>query len=508
MFHNAKVPRTDLWFVEKGSEPGIVPNTPASGKRWLELLAKHIGLTHAWIGWVDESRSVRWVADLSPDPIPPQFTDSVLEDVIVQGEVFTFRDHEELTGGGLFPLIHDGQVRGLLAIVSDQSDYFKTDTVRWICTLNEVIANNLSGKKTVARERGAEYTISRILQSSLDVCEGLPAVLECLTGELEADAATVLQYSPLPRRFELLMTHGLERAALAKLNLHFDIGLVRRSFEDRSLWIEDLRALPLGLQPITRLDEDGFRGYLALPLMAHDQLVGALEIAWLSPRHTKTWDDDFLDRVTEPIAFAMERTLTMMEFREKNSELAARYNAMIEGLSRALELRDLETEGHTRRVSSLVIKLVEHMHIPSDRWDAIRQGALLHDIGKIGIPDAILLKPGSLNTQEKRVMQQHVTYGYNILAPIIHIQDTLDITLYHHERWDGKGYPSGLKGEQIPLVARLFAAVDVFDALSSDRPYRSAWSRAQVLEYLRRESGRQFDPQVVQYFLEVAGGSA
>jgi HD-GYP domain-containing protein (c-di-GMP phosphodiesterase class II) len=176
---------------------------------------------------------------------------------------------------------------------------------------------------------------------------------------------------------------------------------------------------------------------------------------------------------------------------------------MIEGLSRALELRDIETEGHTRRVSVLMTRFGKHMQIPSNQWDAIKQGALLHDIGKLGIPDAILLKPGSLTQRERQVMQQHAIYGYNILAPIISLRQTLDITLYHHERWDGSGYPYGLAGEQIPLVARLFAVVDVFDALTSDRPYRSAWSHMQTIEYLREQSGHLFDPQVVQLFLEI-----
>jgi HD-GYP domain-containing protein (c-di-GMP phosphodiesterase class II) len=208
--------------------------------------------------------------------------------------------------------------------------------------------------------------------------------------------------------------------------------------------------------------------------------------------------------VAEQIAFAMERTYILGDYRKNNTELATRYNAMIEGLSRALELRDLETEGHTRRVSLLTMRLVDHMHIPADQWDAIRQGALLHDIGKIGIPDAILLKPGSLTAREKEVMRQHVIYGYNILVPIINAQHTLDMTLYHHEHWEGNGYPYGLRGEQIPLVARLFAIVDVFDALSSDRPYRPAWSRSKVLEYLKEQTGRQFDPMVVRFFLEIA----
>jgi putative nucleotidyltransferase with HDIG domain len=173
-------------------------------------------------------------------------------------------------------------------------------------------------------------------------------------------------------------------------------------------------------------------------------------------------------------------------------------------LSRALELRDLETEGHTRRVSRLTMQLVEHIQIPPEQWDSIRQGALLHDIGKLGIPDAILLKPGSLTPREKKVMQQHVMYGYNILAPITSDRNILDITLYHHEHWDGTGYPYGLKGEQIPQMARVFAVVDVFDALKSDRPYRTAWSHSKVIEYLKEQSGRCFDPQVVKLFLEIA----
>jgi HD-GYP domain-containing protein (c-di-GMP phosphodiesterase class II) len=144
------------------------------------------------------------------------------------------------------------------------------------------------------------------------------------------------------------------------------------------------------------------------------------------------------------------------------------------------------------------------MQIPAAQWDAIKQGALLHDIGKLGIPDAILLKPGSLTQREREVMQQHALYGYHILAPIISLRQTLDIALYHHERWNGSGYPYGLQGEQIPLVARLFAVADVFDALTSDRPYRPAWTHTQAVEYLRDQAGHLFDPQVVELFLEIA----
>jgi len=504
MWQPSKASRTGLWLTEKDVEQDLIPKTPAWGQQWLQTLSKYLGINHAWLGLIDEVHSVRWVASLSPEPVPLQFIEAVRDDTLAAENVFTFRDHLELVSGGLFPLIQDEQILGFLGILSEQTDYFKAETNQWIRTLVEIITDGLATSKSQNKEQQAEYAIARILQSCLDVREALPAVLEILAGVLEADAVTALRYNTLPRRFELLMTHGLENASLAKLNLHFDFGLVRRTFENRFLWIEDLRKPPLELVPISQLKEVGFLGYLAVPLVAHGQLVGAVEVAWRGPKHVKTWDQDFLERVTEQLAFVLERTDILRDFREKNSELVVRYNAMIEGLSRALELRDLETEGHTRRVSLLTIKLVEHMQIPVDQWDAIRLGALLHDIGKIGIPDAILLKPGSLTAREKKVMQQHVIYGYNILAPIINTQHALDIALYHHERWDGEGYPHGLQGERIPMVARLFAVVDVFDALSSDRPYRPAWSRTQVLEYLKQHAGSQFDPQVVKSFLEVA----
>ncbi len=235
---------------------------------------------------------------------------------------------------------------------------------------------------------------------------------------------------------------------MAKIKFYFDAGLAGRILGDQPVWIKDLRENSSGPRPIYRLDEEGFRGYLAVPLIAHQHLVGALETAWRSPRHTKTWSDVFLERVGGQIALAMEHSQILDGIRRDNVELTARYNAMIEGLSRSLELRDLETEGHTRRVSELTLRLVQHMKIPADQWDAIRQGALLHDIGKLGIPDAILLKPGSLTAREEKVMQQHVIYGHNILAPVTDERDILEITLYHHEHWDGTGYPYGLKGEQ------------------------------------------------------------
>ncbi len=499
--------QTGLWSSDERLAADVFPDISIWGKRWVQTLAKQEGIIQAWVVQVDESMSLQWVAKSSDISKPGQFTLDVMRGVIQQRKRFTFVDHTELLSGALFPLTQNGQAVGLIGLLSGNTDFFKSETIQWIQTLIDVLLDGASQRLTnEQQERQAEQSITRIIQSSLDIRDALHHVMKELATVLKAEAVTTLRYLPALRRFELLESIGLEKFELAKLHLHFDIGLGKHSSQNWPLWIDDLQQAAPGLRPITGLGEDGYRSYLALPLIAHNDLAGALEIAWKQPQYTIPGKIEFLERVAEQIAFAMERATILRDIRQNNSDLMARYNAMIEGLSRALELRDLETEGHTRRVSKLTMDLVQHMQIPTEQWDSIRQGALLHDIGKIGVPDAILLKPGSLTAQERKVMQQHVQYGYNILAPITNARHTLDITLYHHERWDGKGYPYGLAAEQIPLVARLFSVVDVFDALTSDRPYRTAWDVSHALEYIREQSGSQFDPRIVETFMEVVGG--
>ena len=184
-------------------------------------------------------------------------------------------------------------------------------------------------------------------------------------------------------------------------------------------------------------------------------------------------------------------------------ELKAAYDATIEGWSRAMDLRDRETEGHTQRVTELTLELAKLVGMPQNEIVHVRRGALLHDMGKLGIPDSILLKPDKLSTDEWELMRQHPQLAYDMLYPIEYLHPALDIPYCHHEKWDGSGYPRGLKGEQIPLSARIFAVVDVWDALTSDRPYRAAVGRAEVLEYIKEQSGKHFDSQIVELFLQV-----
>jgi len=168
-----------------------------------------------------------------------------------------------------------------------------------------------------------------------------------------------------------------------------------------------------------------------------------------------------------------------------------------------MDLRDKETEGHTQRVTELTVELAGYFGIEDETLLHIRRGALLHDMGKLGIPDAVLLKPAQLTDQEWTLMKQHPQMAYDMLYPIEYLRPALDIPYCHHEKWDGSGYPRGLREKEIPLAARIFAIVDVWDALTSDRPYRPAWSKEKTLTYIQEQSGMHFDPQIVEIFTQM-----
>ena len=196
-----------------------------------------------------------------------------------------------------------------------------------------------------------------------------------------------------------------------------------------------------------------------------------------------------------------ERKHAQEALQRAHTDLQEAYDRTIEGWVLALDLRDRETEGHTKRVTEMTVRLARVLGCSDEEIVHVRRGALLHDIGKMGIPDEILQKPGPLTDDEWVKMRKHPQYAYQMLAPISYLKQALIIPYYHHERWDGSGYPHKLSGEEIPLFARFFAVVDVWDALSSDRPYRKGMPPREVIDYLQKESGRLFDPDIVKKFL-------
>jgi PAS domain S-box-containing protein len=232
----------------------------------------------------------------------------------------------------------------------------------------------------------------------------------------------------------------------------------------------------------------------------HDE-IRKLEIFHRLPLHPNQDWLNFLETLAGQAAIAIDNAELFANLQRSNAELGMAYEATIEGWSKALDLRDKETEGHTQRVTELTMRLARRFGMSDTELLHMRRGALLHDIGKMGVADSILLKPGSFTDEERAIMQQHPTYAYDLLSPIVYLRPALDIPYCHHEKWDGSGYPQGLKGAQIPLAARIFAVIDVWDALTSDRPYRLAWTPEQALTYLKEQSGKHFDPQVVEAFL-------
>ncbi len=212
--------------------------------------------------------------------------------------------------------------------------------------------------------------------------------------------------------------------------------------------------------------------------------------------------------VTETRRAQEQITTLFAQLRDSHRNLALAYDTTLRGWSHALDLRDRETEGHSQRVTELTCRLARALGVPESAIPHLERGALLHDIGKMGVPDAILLKPGPLTDEEWVIMRRHPRLGYELLEPIPFLRPALDIPYCHHERWDGRGYPRGLQGEEIPLAARIFAVVDVWDALSYDRPYRAAWPAERVRAHIQAGAGTHFDPRVVEAFLRLDAAPA
>jgi HD-GYP domain-containing protein (c-di-GMP phosphodiesterase class II) len=238
--------------------------------------------------------------------------------------------------------------------------------------------------------------------------------------------------------------------------------------------------------------------YTAIPNQSHGPWV--LLLIWVSYLAGVWVGGDILIRKSANTNQSMQ-LYKQMESQIEQLRALGTHNSNLEGWTRALALRDWETEGHSQRVAEMVLRLSRAMSVGEPTLIHIRRGALLHDIGKLSIPDSILLKPGPLNAEESSLIRRHPIIAYEMLAPVAYLRPALDIPYCHHEKWDGTGYPRGLKGEQIPLAARIFAVVDVWDALLSDRPYRKGWPKDKTRAYILEQAGSHFDPRVVDAFL-------
>ena len=345
--------------------------------------------------------------------------------------------------------------------------------------------------------------IDRAINLSFDLNLSLTTLLTHVMVQLGVDAADVLLFNPTSRTLEYLAGSGFHTKAIEHARQPLGDGYAGRAAQELSIvHIPDLaKEHDSFLQGILLAGED-FVSYYGVPLIAKGQVMGVLEVFQRTQLgHDEEWLD-FLKALAAQAAIAIDNVTLFDNLQRSNTELAEAYDATIEGWSRALELRDNKTEGHTQRVADLTVKLARVFGLSEAELVQVRWGALLHDIGKMGIPDEILLKQDTLTEEEWVVMKKHTIFAYEMLSPIRYLRLALDIPYAHHEKWDGTGYPLGLKGEQIPLVARIFAVVDVWDALRSDRLYRVSWSEEKVREHLRSLAGTHFDPHVVTVCLD------
>lgn len=348
--------------------------------------------------------------------------------------------------------------------------------------------------------------IETAITGSLDPGVTLGIFLDRVVAQLRADAAGVLLLNRHTHTLEYATSRGFRTAALRHTRLPLGEGYAGRAVLDRRIVsVADLAEAPGDFTRAPLLADEGFVAYHAVPLIVKGQPKGVLEVFHRSPLTPDREWLGFLETLAHHAAIAIDNAEMFADLQRSKAELLLAYDATLEGWSHALEMRDRETEGHTERVTEITLRLARAMGIGEEALAHVRRGALLHDIGKIAIPDTILLKPGPLTDEEWAVVRKHPVWAQEMLSPIAFLRPALEIPYCHHENWDGTGYPRGLKGEEIPLAARIFAVVDSWDALCSERPYRRAWSREKAREYIREQAGKRFDPEVVEVFLRMTG---
>ncbi|MBK8782135.1 MAG: GAF domain-containing protein [Anaerolineales bacterium] len=398
---------------------------------------------------------------------------------------------------------------GVIMIARKHPDKIESHQVRLITTLADIAGNaiNRSSLFQQSEEQIRRLTtlreIDAAITSSLDLNITLNILTEHLTTKMGVSAARILVYNPNSQMLDSYTAVGFNNLLSSRQPISIGDDLASQTLLSRNeLLINNMEEEKDMLLPEYLLRE-GFKSYFALPLFSKGATRGLIE-TYFRYNFVPTTDwKDFLRTLAGQATIAIDNAQLFENLQRSNQELSLAYDTTLEGWGKALELRDKETKGHTNRVASLTLELARQMGIPESEIIHIRRGTLLHDIGKMGVPDNILRKPGPLTADEMVEMRKHPQYAYDLLYPIAYLRPTLDIAYCHHEWWDGSGYPRNLKGEEIPLPARIFAIVDVWDALLSDRPYRKAWEEADVVKYITDLSDKQFDPQVVQAFMKL-----
>jgi HD-GYP domain-containing protein (c-di-GMP phosphodiesterase class II) len=354
------------------------------------------------------------------------------------------------------------------------------------------------------RQLTALRDIDTAISSSFDLQVTLEYIINHAVKELDVDAATILLYNPDIQALSLYSNTGYKnKRKLSSFYIRVGESLPGQvALKRKLLQISHLNDTPDD-KYTKLLKEEGFKNYFGVPLIGKGQIKGVLEVYSRTDFNPASDWKNFLHTLSGQAAIAIDNVQLFKNLQRSNQELILAYDATLAGWGKALELRDKETHGHTNRVVKKTFDLAQRLGVEGEKLTHIMRGALLHDVGKMGIPDQILNKPGPLSEDEWGIMRQHPQLAFDLINAIPYLRPALEIPFGHHERWDGSGYPLGLKGEEIPLAARIFAVVDIWDALLNKRVYREAWEEEKVISYLENAAGIELDPDIVKTFLEM-----
>ncbi len=404
-----------------------------------------------------------------------------------------------------FPLINSDQTIGTLYLFSDQPGFFTPERIGFIraYALQTAAAMENAMLLEAANSRlkylHALRSIDRAINASRDKRVIFDVILKQLTTKLGVHAADILLFNQQTQTLDYSAGRGFRCNDIERLQLRPGEGYVGNALlEHKLVQITDLPAAGDKFPHAQLLAGENFVVYQALPLIAKGQVKGVLEIFHRTPVDLDNEWLDFLNNFTDQVAAAIDKFSLFNSLQRSNAALSQTNNTLAD-----IWLRDKETDDHSQFLAKMTLTLARALGIGEDELVHIRRGALLHDIGEIEIPKNILHKPGKLTDEEYELMRSHTIRANEMLSPIEYLRPALDIPYCHHEKWDGTGYPRGLKGEQIPLAARIFAVVDVWDALCSDRPYRPAWNKEKALIYISEQAGKHFDKKVVEVFMDV-----
>ncbi|MBN2045257.1 MAG: GAF domain-containing protein [Anaerolineales bacterium] len=401
------------------------------------------------------------------------------------------------------PLIVGERMIGALTIESDQvGGLDQGDAQKAIAFANQAAIAIETARLFGQTQRRfkvlqAIHTIDQAISRSLDLSLTFDVLLEQAMSLLNVDLIRIFSFDTEARIFELEAEKTYLSANPVRRSGLFNPEIVWGAVNSREIVYAELKST------VGEFASPLLRGYSVAPLITRGAIRGVIEIFSenvFSPNEEWT---DLLNTLSTQAAIAIENDNLFSSLKRSNEELVSAYDRTLEGWAYALELRDRETIGHSRRVTELTMRLARRLGLSGADLANIRRGTLLHDIGKMGLPDSVLLKKGPLTKDEEKQMQKHPELAFQMLSPIPYLKPALEIPYYHHEKWDGSGYPHGLAGEEIPLAARIFAVVDVWDAVVFDRPYREAWTKQDAYEYIREQAGKHFDPKIVEVFLDI-----